>query len=1243
MFNTMKRKMFFRLTAVCLVAVGVLIACTKDYSTDITSLQNQITELTNKVQKLQGDIDAGAVITDVVKGEDGITVKLSNNKEYKIENGARGPKGEAGKDAAVWTIGSDEYWYCDGVKTDKVARGAQGEPGTPGLNGTDGVGISNAVLNDDYTLTLTFTDGKTYKTPSIRGAQGEPGTPGLNGEDGEDGVGIESAVLNDDYTLTLTFTDGKTYKTPSIRGAQGEPGNDGNDGKDGDYFYPCTDKDSANYGYWIKVDGETGEQAVTTEQWLPVGTLTAVWDDDNQRLTIHNVEDADDNVVVINLATALQSLAVLPELWDATLGMPMATVYAITPSAYEMHQLTWLKAGANMAPLRDWHWPSDVTSSPYAWNVYFWMALYNSYLGTTGQKDNQDYTASWDINDASFSYNWRLAGKDWDYSALKAAVEDAIKDLSLRFDGTSQATWLTRQPPVSALQLKYRVNPAGAYAGDYKFRMIDRSLTVSTKAAGDKYNHAVSKLKVENAANDQWNATGYVDYFRYWADKPTEWFLHLAATKSALAWYYWDAFSGLTDVPNKPRAERDAMNLFTYFYNDYLGYSTTDRQVVNAMDKWQELNGLNYETIVALEASKDGYGDEAIVSNYAAVKLEYVYPIWTAYHREAADNTVARWPLAYNWVKYLNGSQALVHPNDYLTEGQEYDVAAHMRFADPYYGRLENLGFKVKYDYYVFCAENDEPDRGYAGPWGDTDDNQSGEHEIDFGAWDKVEVTSDGKVKTIEGVSGAIGKYVLIVADASIYNEAQGNYYRASVGRASHMGWFNDQVPVYDEFIGHYLMLIIPDSAKTINVEYDLGTFDYTKLGASATAPASLALEALNMDFEGFKNVYSQPVLTATEPDGYSATYAAADDMFSVALSNQVQIGPGQVTYTFTPSDPDKYSTLCYTIKWNVTIDWAALEPVLNEDYILYDEPGKLTKTIISPDPNDQYGNVRPDRKYPYVDSIVAVKGKEVDGSWKPQTSIREHIHEYGSYLEAKNNISNLSMHINWSNSRDSKGVKLPMTSAQIAPSGTKYDVQEMSMLEGFKEHELIRDYVVDMKITLANGMVQTIKSYIVRFICPIYMVVTDDVILETHTVDWCSDRAPFEIRETGTNALLASWEGDKQIVSEYAQKTYSSIFNNMQAPTWKSNADATFGSRLLYEDNTGWFYWNNLGTDLQVDKETTYDVVQDFPGIAKLAATGKIKILSTAHSHASHKEETSLEEVEPGSNAHATWTVIYE
>ena len=44
---------------------------------------------------------------------------------------------------------------------------------------------------------------------------------------GNTGNGIASAELNNDYTLTLTFTDGTSYTTPSIRGAQGPQGPSG--------------------------------------------------------------------------------------------------------------------------------------------------------------------------------------------------------------------------------------------------------------------------------------------------------------------------------------------------------------------------------------------------------------------------------------------------------------------------------------------------------------------------------------------------------------------------------------------------------------------------------------------------------------------------------------------------------------------------------------------------------------------------------------------------------------------------------------------------------------------------------------------------------------------------------------------------------------------------------------------------------------------------------------------------------
>lgn len=54
--------------------------------------------------------------------------------------------------------------------------------GVPTVKGDTGNGISSAILNDDYTLTLTFTDGTTYKTPSIRGEKGEKGEPATDME-----------------------------------------------------------------------------------------------------------------------------------------------------------------------------------------------------------------------------------------------------------------------------------------------------------------------------------------------------------------------------------------------------------------------------------------------------------------------------------------------------------------------------------------------------------------------------------------------------------------------------------------------------------------------------------------------------------------------------------------------------------------------------------------------------------------------------------------------------------------------------------------------------------------------------------------------------------------------------------------------------------------------------------------------------------------------------------------------------
>lgn len=82
---------------------------------------------------------------------------------------------------------------------------------TPGQKGDTGNGIKSTVMNDDYTLTIEFTDGTSYTTPSIRGEKGETGSKGAKGDKGDTGAqGIQG-----------------------IQGEKGDKGDTGASGKDG--------------------------------------------------------------------------------------------------------------------------------------------------------------------------------------------------------------------------------------------------------------------------------------------------------------------------------------------------------------------------------------------------------------------------------------------------------------------------------------------------------------------------------------------------------------------------------------------------------------------------------------------------------------------------------------------------------------------------------------------------------------------------------------------------------------------------------------------------------------------------------------------------------------------------------------------------------------------------------------------------------------------------------------------------
>ena len=184
------------------------------------------------------------------KGEPGRGFKILGYYATESELSSTVANPEAGDAYGVGTGEPYDIYIWDTVSSKWVNNGSL--QGAQGETGKTGNGIASTVLNDDYTLTFTFTDGTSYTTPTPirgeigpigpRGAQeptGETGATGAQGEQGEPGKtgnGIASTVLNTDFTLNVYFTDGTSYTTPSIRGATGPRGKQGEKGETGSGF-----------------------------------------------------------------------------------------------------------------------------------------------------------------------------------------------------------------------------------------------------------------------------------------------------------------------------------------------------------------------------------------------------------------------------------------------------------------------------------------------------------------------------------------------------------------------------------------------------------------------------------------------------------------------------------------------------------------------------------------------------------------------------------------------------------------------------------------------------------------------------------------------------------------------------------------------------------------------------------------------------------------------------------------------
>ena len=142
---------------------------------------------------------------------------------------------------------------------------------TPGQKGDTGNGIKSTVMNDDYTLTIEFTDGTSYTTPSIRGEKGETGSKGAKGDKGDTGIQGIQGIQGEKGDKGDTGEQG-------IQGIQGEKGDKGDTGASG--------KDGANGSNGVDGKSITAISLVKDETGAIVSGTATLSDDSTIEISI---------------------------------------------------------------------------------------------------------------------------------------------------------------------------------------------------------------------------------------------------------------------------------------------------------------------------------------------------------------------------------------------------------------------------------------------------------------------------------------------------------------------------------------------------------------------------------------------------------------------------------------------------------------------------------------------------------------------------------------------------------------------------------------------------------------------------------------------------------------------------------------------------------------------------------------------------------------------------------------------
>jgi hypothetical protein len=158
--------------------------------------------------------------------------QIANAVDNYLKNNPSAQNGKSAYEIALDNgfEGTETEW----LESLRGEKGKQGETGADGKNGIDGVSITNAEINSDSELVLSFSNDTSSNLGIVVGA---------DGKDGKDGISIVKSEINTNGELVLTYSNGQDSNLGTVVGTDGENGKDGVDGKDGkDYSLTDTDK-----------------------------------------------------------------------------------------------------------------------------------------------------------------------------------------------------------------------------------------------------------------------------------------------------------------------------------------------------------------------------------------------------------------------------------------------------------------------------------------------------------------------------------------------------------------------------------------------------------------------------------------------------------------------------------------------------------------------------------------------------------------------------------------------------------------------------------------------------------------------------------------------------------------------------------------------------------------------------------------------------------------------------------------